>query len=818
LSHYLVLKQYRAFGVSFALVLSALVACSQGVEPGGTGESLQPMAMPNLGSTERVSIDSSGNQGNNISHLIDISADGRFIVFQSDASNLVPGDTNNATDIFVRDLYTGVTERVSVDDNGNEGHGRSEAPVISADGRYVVFQSSADELADPGYTGNYMRIILRDRHTGTTEHISVLRLGYELVNSSNRVPDVSDDGRYVSFSSTDGIVSDDQNGLQDIYVRDRQSGTSERVSVGMNGQEANGASGQSSISGDGRYVAFFSFANNLVPGDTNNVQDVFVFDRQTGITTRASVDNNGGQADGASENFAASISDNGRYIGFHSGASNLVPGDTNNKRDVFMRDLQAGTTELISLSTECTGGDGESYTARISSDGRYVSFGSGASNLVPGDTNGVHDAFVRDRQTGITKRVSISSSGDQGNNHSVGSKSSTDGRYVAVSSLASNLVVGDTNMKNDVFVHHIDWAAESGTGGQCGTPSNTSPTVDAGADATLTEGSTLTGTGSFTDSDTDLWTATVDYGDGSGVQPLTLNSDKTFSLNHRYLDNGSYTITVTVGDGTATASDSLTATVTNIAPTVGSITVSSGQPTPDVVPVGTSVSTSASYSDPGLLDTHTASWNWGDGSTDAGQTSATDGSGTATGSHTYSTPGVYTLILTVTDKDGDSGQSVYEYVVVYDSDGGFVTGGGWITSPLGACKLSSCIDETTGKANFGFVSKYQKGATIPTGQTQFQFQAGNLNFHSSSYEWLVVSGSRAQYKGEGSINGTSGYGFMLTAVDGEVSGGGGTDKFRIKIWEKASGTVVYDNQPGAEDDATPSTVIGGGSIIIHSQK
>lgn len=170
----------------------------------------------------------------------------------------------------------------------------------------------------------------------------------------------------------------------------------------------------------------------------------------------------------------------------------------------------------------------------------------------------------------------------------------------------------------------------------------------------------------------------------------------------------------------------------------------------------------------------------------------------------------------MTEKDGHSGGATYEYVVVYDPNGGFVTGGGWVTSAQGTCKLASCTGETTGRANFGFVFKYQKAATIPTGQTQFQ--AGNLNFHSSSYDWLVVSGSRAQYKGEGNINGTSGYGFMLTVIDGQLSGGVGTDKFRIKIWKKALGNVVYDNQLGAEDDASPSTIIGRGSVIIHKQK
>lgn len=148
---------------------------------------------------------------------------------------------------------------------------------------------------------------------------------------------------------------------------------------------------------------------------------------------------------------------------------------------------------------------------------------------------------------------------------------------------------------------------------------------------------------------------------------------------------------------------------------------------------------------------------------------------------------------------------------MYDPNGGFVTGGGWINSPEGALFGSSL----TGKATFGFVSKYLPGATTPTGQTEFQFKAGNLNFHSSVYEWLVVAGARAQYKGTGTINGAGNYGFMLTAIDGALLGGGGVDRFRIKI--TGVGGVVYDNQPGAPDGDEPTTVLGGGSIVIHTR-
>ena len=175
-------------------------------------------------------------------------------------------------------------------------------------------------------------------------------------------------------------------------------------------------------------------------------------------------------------------------------------------------------------------------------------------------------------------------------------------------------------------------------------------------------------------------------------------------------------------------------------------------------------------------------------------------------------PGVYVLTVTAFDEAGNKATDSRNFVV-YDPAAGFVTGGGWIDSPPGAYTADPSM---TGKATFGFVSGYEKGAAVPTGRTQFQFKAANLNFHNSSYDWLVVEGACSQFKGVGTINGTGKYGFMLTAIDGALPGGGGADKFRIKIWNRESGGgIVYDNQPGAGDGGDPTTTIGGGSIVIH---
>jgi hypothetical protein len=281
---------------------------------------------------------------------------------------------------------------------------------------------------------------------------------------------------------------------------------------------------------------------------------------------------------------------------------------------------------------------------------------------------------------------------------------------------------------------------------------------------------------------------------------------------HTYSEQGDYTVTLTVYDDAGnTAVDTASVTVkcmSNVAPSVGPITAPI-----DPVPVNTEIEVSADFTDPDVTDTHTAVWDWGDGVISEGVVTETDGSGSVSGSHTYTAAGVYTVGVTVTDPSGNAGQSCYSFVVVYDPGAGYVTGGGWINSPAGAYVDDPAL---TGKANFGFVSKYQKGAAVPTGQTEFQFKVADLNFHSDSYDWLVIAGAKAQYKGTGTINGSGNYGFMLTAIDGQVSGGGGADKFRIKIWDKNnSGAIVYDNQIGESDTADPVTALGGGSIVIH---
>jgi hypothetical protein len=252
--------------------------------------------------------------------------------------------------------------------------------------------------------------------------------------------------------------------------------------------------------------------------------------------------------------------------------------------------------------------------------------------------------------------------------------------------------------------------------------------------------------------------------------------------------------------------------VANVPPSITSITGPAGP-----LALGSSASVTANFVDPGGLDTHTCTFSWDDAATPTTNTvEGSIGSGSCMGTFLYQSAGVYTITVTVTDKDGGTAISKYEFVVVYDPSAGFVTGGGWINSPAGAYVPNSNL---AGKANFGFVSKYQKGAAKPTGETEFQFHVASFNFHSAEYDWLVVAGAKAQYKGTGTVNGTGNYGFLLTATDGQVNGGGGVDKFRIKIVDKSTGLIVYDNGPASSDDIDEvvTQAIAGGSIVIHSK-
>ena len=407
----------------------------------------------------RVSVDSAGNQGN-VNPInggpagVDpsISADGRFVAFRSFASNLVPGDTNNAQDIFVRNLLTNTTTRVSVDSAGNQANGGSSDPSISADGRFVAFISGL--MPGNTNTGLGKEIFVRDLLTNTTTPVSVdsADQGKQFGSKS---PSISANGRFVAFSSSSTNM---KYGTLDIFVRDLQTNTITPVSVDSAGNQGQGLSTQNtnpSISADGRFVAFESTdIDRIFPGpNDSNKQNIFVRDLSTNTTTPVSVD----LASNLGSNFSGnpSISADGRFVAFRSFASNLVPGDTNNQPDIFVRNLSTNTTTRVSVDSAGNQGNVSSGIPSISADGRFVVFKSDASNLVPEDTNNLPDIFVRDLLTNTTTRVSGDLPRPPAFEVSRAPSISADGKFVAFQSDLSNLVPGDTNGVTDVFVADI---------------------------------------------------------------------------------------------------------------------------------------------------------------------------------------------------------------------------------------------------------------------------------------------------------------------------------------------------------------------------
>jgi Tol biopolymer transport system component len=399
--------------------------------------------------TLRVSVDSNGAQADASSSMSALSADGRFLAFQSAATNLVPGDTNAKTDVFVHDRYTGLTERVSIENAGAQANRDSFSPAISADGRFVAFTSGATNLV-LGDTNHVRDVFVRDRQNGTTERVSVDSNGNEAWIESS-APSISGDGRLVAFYSlASTLVVPDTNDAGDIFVHDRVTGLTQRVSISSSGAQADAESGAPMISADGRWVVFGSAATNLVPGDTNGAWDVFVYDLWSSTIERISVDSSGAQANSSSSSQA--ISADGRFVAFSSTASNLVAGDTNGVGDVFVRDRRNGTTERRSVDSNGLQANAASQDCALSADGRLLLFLSYATNLVASDSNGQVDVFLHDCQTGETTRVDLSTLGTQTNGSSLLPALSADGRFAAFSSYATTLVAGDTNSAVDVFV------------------------------------------------------------------------------------------------------------------------------------------------------------------------------------------------------------------------------------------------------------------------------------------------------------------------------------------------------------------------------
>jgi Tol biopolymer transport system component len=398
--------------------------------------------------TKRSSVKATAIQAKGRSEEPSISNNGRYIAFHSNASNLVKNDNNGVDDCFIRDEYKKQTSIVSVASSGVRGNGWCMGPALSGDGRFVAFESMASNLVS-GDTNGTSDIFVRDLINKVTVRVSVSTAG-DQANGASSDPAISENGRYVVFESiANTLIGSDTNGASDVFLHDRVTGTTTRVSVGSGGQGNNG-SFDPAISANGGFVVFESRATNLVGNDNNGEIDVFIRDVAKGQTGRVNVRSNGYQARGGPSG-NPTVSGTGRFVVFDSLAKNLVNGDTNRASDVFIRDRLTRKTKRVSIRSGGGQANAWSFDPTISKNGRYIAFSSDASNIVRNDTNRKTDGFVRDRLTKKVRKVSVPAGGGQARGKSDDMAISGDGRFVAFESLAPNLVNRDTNKKKDIF-------------------------------------------------------------------------------------------------------------------------------------------------------------------------------------------------------------------------------------------------------------------------------------------------------------------------------------------------------------------------------
>lgn len=425
------------------------------------------------GVTTRVSVGSGGSEGNGVSTYGVLSADARYVAFSSASDNLVPLDTNQATDIFVHDRQLGVTTLVSRASDGTLGDADSAQPSISADGRYVAFESLARNF-DPLDANVWNDVYLHDRWTGTTRLVSRAPGGGP-GNGESTDPSISADGRRIAFESAAAdLVPSDTNGCYDVFVAELPAGSITRASVSSTRVQGATDSIDAWISADGACIVFASAAANLVPGDGNGQFDVFVRVLAAGKTEVASTSTAG--SFGNAPCSYASCSADGRYVAFSSLASDLVAQDTNGANDVFIRDRVLGTLVRASLGNGGLEGNSGSSNPFLSWDGRFLAFRSYATNFAAQDLNSAPDVFWRDLELGLTRRVSVSTHEAEADGFNQAFALSADGRICAFHSFAPNLVSFDGNLAADVFVRDVlcdvPWCEiGAGAGGAGGAPS-----------------------------------------------------------------------------------------------------------------------------------------------------------------------------------------------------------------------------------------------------------------------------------------------------------------------------------------------------------
>ena len=410
------------------------------------------------GETQLVSVATSGEQADFESEDAVMSANGRFVAFSTRAK-LADAAGAGFRNLYVRDRKKGRTALISVTPSG--AFAFAETPSISANGRFVAFASFSSRILVEGDGDRGEDIYLHDRKKGKTVRVSRELNGPPAQSPewSALLPSISGNGRFIAFvSDSDALVENDDNDMFDVFLYDIRKGTTTLVSRGVDGTGANDDAcseignrcAPPSLSKNGRFVVFISDASNLVEGDTNGTADVFLFDRKTETTSRVSVGVGGEESNGRS--FVARISANGRFVAFGSVATNLVLDDTNGTRDIFVRDLKKGTTTIVSVASSGEQSDRLSRLPSISANGRFIAFSSFAGNLVDGDTQSGVEVYVHDRKKGRTTKVSVDASGADGDLPSDRASISANGRFVSFESSATNLVEGDANGETDIFV------------------------------------------------------------------------------------------------------------------------------------------------------------------------------------------------------------------------------------------------------------------------------------------------------------------------------------------------------------------------------
>ncbi|MBF0142832.1 MAG: putative Ig domain-containing protein [Magnetococcales bacterium] len=626
-----------------------------------------------------------------------VTADGRYVAFSGVAGDLVPGDTNGVSDVFLRDTLTGAITLVSRSASGTLGNAHSYSPVLSSDGRYVAFTSDASNFA-PGDTNGVSDIFLKDTLTGSITLVSGSASG-AVGNYQSIRPLISVDGRYVSFaSSASNLVSGDTNGVSDVFLKDTVTGSVVLVSSSASGIVGDAQSGvangqliRHALSADGRYAAFLSRASNLVPGDTNGTADIFLKDTQTGAITLVSSTASGTAGNSSSD--VPVLSPSGRYVAFLSGATNFVSGDTNETHDIFLKDTQTGSLTLVSGTASGTVGNGHSYNSPVVLDGgRYAVTWGYSSNLVPGDTNGVSDVFLKDTVTGSVTLVSSSASGTVGNTYSYNPVLSTDGRYVAFVSWSNNFVPGvgaygtDGVFLKDTLTGSVTIVSSSAPTGDVSTIQLSSDArivaFSAGKDvdgwisivdtrpqlasSQITEGNTYSYTlpaNTFSDEDAG---DSLSYSASGLPGWLTFNAiTRTFSGTPGNGDVGAADVVVTATDlAGASASLSLTLTVqnTNDAPVAAGVT---DQNASEDAAFSFQVPT---FTDPDVGDTLTYSATCADGSSLPGWLSFNTATRTFSGTPTNGDVGTLSVKVTAMDTSNATASSTFTLTVQNTND------------------------------------------------------------------------------------------------------------------------------------------------------